>query len=84
MTTVPMHDTKPAKRHRIFMWFFLVVQLLFAAWVIAGIASGSENTTDAENAGTAIGVGLLVLLWFFVDCFLGVGYAVYRLARRNV
>lgn len=85
MTTVPVHaNTKPPrKKRRIFLWFFLAVQLLFVAWVISGIASGSGNTSDAEDAGTAIGVGLLVLFWFFVDCFLAVGYGVYRLAARR-
>lgn len=37
---------------------------------------------DAGNTGKAIGAGLIVLLWVVVDFFLGVGYGVYRLARR--
>ena len=75
--------TQPRKRRRIFMWVFLAVQALFIVWVIAGISTGSGNTTDAENVGTGIGVALVIGLWFFIDLFLGIAYGVYRLARRN-
>ncbi|NEC22178.1 hypothetical protein G3I50_28640 [Streptomyces parvus] len=83
----------PRKKHRVFLWVFLGVQLLFLIWLIAGIASGSgtpedcgtldkQACNDAENAGTAIGVGLIIVLWAVVDVILGITYAVYRLARR--
>ncbi|WP_239008495.1 hypothetical protein [Streptomyces sp. Tue 6075] len=79
----------PRKKHRV----FLGVQLLFLIWLIAGIASGSgtpedcgtldkQACNDAENAGTAIGVGLIIVLWAVVDVILGITYAVHRLARR--
>lgn len=74
---------QPRKRRRIFMWVFLAVQALFLVWVIAGIGTGADNTTDAENVGTGIGVALIIGLWFFVDLFLGVAYGVYRLARHK-
>ena len=35
-----------------------------------------------SKAGTAIGIGLIVVLWAVVDIILGVSYAVWRLARR--
>jgi hypothetical protein len=35
-----------------------------------------------EKAGTAIGVGLVVVLWAVTDIILGVSYGVWRLARR--
>lgn len=38
--------------------------------------------TDAGNAGKAIGVGLVVVFWLVVDFLLGIGYGIYRLARR--
>jgi hypothetical protein len=70
------------KKRRIFLWVFLSVQVLFLIWVISGAASGSGNTSDAENAGTAIGVALIIGFWAVVDIIMGVTYGVYRLAKR--
>src|SRR3954466_610653 len=78
------------KKRRIFLWVFLATNLLFLIWVIAGANSGSGQPTDcgslsaktcndASDAGTAIGVALIVVFWFFVDAFMGVIYGVYRL-----
>jgi hypothetical protein len=81
------------KKKRVFMWFFLAVQVLFVIWVIAGAASGHHATDcgtldaktcqDAADAGTAIGVGLVVGLWVAVDFILGITWAVVRFARRG-
>lgn len=90
ITSVP---EKPKRKKRIFMWTFLAVQVLFLFLVIGGINSGSGHATDcgslsqsacdsASDVGTGIGVMLLIGMWFFVDCFLAVGYAVYRMAKR--
>ncbi len=38
---------------------------------------------DADDAGTAIGVGLVVALWAATDIILGFTYLVFRLARRR-
>jgi Protein of unknown function (DUF2510) len=38
---------------------------------------------DAKDAGTAIGVGLVIALWVAVDVILGISYGIYRLARRS-
>lgn len=38
--------------------------------------------TDAGNAGKAIGAGIIVALWVAVDVILGIGYGIWRLARR--
>lgn len=76
-------STSPKRHRRVFLWFFLAVQALFAWWVIAGIASGSGNTTDAENVGTGIGVALIIGLWFFVNLFIGLAYGIYKLASRK-
>lgn len=35
-----------------------------------------------SKAGTAIGAGLLVVLWAVADVILGISYGVWRLARR--
>lgn len=85
--------TPAKKKRRIFVWVFLAVQVLFGIWVIAGISSGSGQPSDcgmldkstcnaASDAGTAFGVAMVVVFWCVVDFLMGVGYAVYRLARR--
>ncbi|WP_242484106.1 hypothetical protein [Streptomyces sp. NE5-10] len=83
----------PRKKHRVFLWIFLALQVLFLIWVILAAGSGSgtpedcgtldqQTCNDAENAGTAIGVGLLILLWAAMDVILGISYAIYRIAKR--
>jgi uncharacterized membrane protein len=91
---VSTEGTTPVKKKkRIFLWIFLAIQLLFIIWIVAGIASAGgdpgdcgslskEACNDAESVGTGIGVFLIVVLWFFVDFFLAIGYGVYRLAKR--
>ncbi|MGW6056310.1 hypothetical protein [Streptomyces sp. NPDC055189] len=90
------HPQVPAptrKRPRWFMWAFLALQVVFLLWVIFGVRSGAGTPDDcgtldtrtcnaAENTGTAIGVGLVILLWAVVDIILGITYAVVRIARR--
>ncbi|WP_217245335.1 hypothetical protein [Streptomyces sp. AC602_WCS936] len=87
----------PKKRHRVFPWVFLAVQILFLIWVITGAASGSgtpaqcrgrtgdalELCEDASDVGTAIGVWLVIVLWAATDIILGFTYLVFRLARRR-
>lgn len=83
----------PKKKKRVFMWFFLAVQLLFLIWVISGAAAGSGAPddcasldaalcNDASDVGTAIGVALIIVFWAVVDIILGFIYLVVRLARR--
>jgi hypothetical protein len=36
----------------------------------------------AAKTGTSIGAALVVIVWVVVDFFLGLGYGIYRLARR--
>lgn len=82
------------KKRRIFLWVFLAVQVLFIIWIIAGASSGSGQPTDcgslsaracnnASDAGTAIGVVLIILVWCVVDFLMAVIYGVYRLASRR-
>ncbi|MFD9116592.1 hypothetical protein [Streptomyces bottropensis] len=88
---------RPKKRHRVFLWFFLAVQILFLIGVIMGAATGSGTPEecqgqtgdalklceDANDVGTTIGVGLIIGLWAAVDVILGFSYVVYRLASRR-
>lgn len=90
----PYAGASPAKKkHRIFPWVFLAIQLLFIIWIVTGIAGSAGDVTDcgsldkqtcadASNVGTGIGVFLIVVLWMIVDFFLAVGYLIFRLARR--
>jgi hypothetical protein len=88
------YPAPPKKRRRVFLWFFLALQVLFLIWIIAGANSGNGAPTDcgtldavtcndAQTAGTAIGVGLLIALWVAVDFIAGITYGIYRLATRR-
>ena len=39
----------PRKRHRVFLWVFLTVQLLFLAWVIVGATSASGTPEECRG-----------------------------------
>ena len=91
-STVPT-ETKPKKKKRIFMWFFLAVQILFLIWIIAGIAGNSGDATDcgslsqqacndAADVGTGIGVFLILVFWVIVDVLLFIPWVIVKLARR--
>ncbi|MFE0363699.1 hypothetical protein [Streptomyces griseoaurantiacus] len=88
---------QPRKRRRFYLWLFLAVQLLFLIWVITGASTASGTPEDcrrltgddlklcedASEAGTTIGVGLIIGLWAAVDIILGFTYVIYRLAGRR-
>ena len=91
ITTQPAPKVK--KKKRVFMWVFLAVQAIFLIWIITGVSGNSGHATDcgslsqadcdaAADIGTGIGVFLIIGVWFFVDCFMAVAYAVYRMAKR--
>lgn len=91
--TVAPETTKEKKPRRIFMWFFLLSQLPFVAWLISGLTSGGDScegltgdrlsTCEAGTAiGTGIGMALVIGLWFGWNAFLLVGYALFKLARK--
>ncbi|OLT10883.1 hypothetical protein BJF79_25280 [Actinomadura sp. CNU-125] len=86
MTKAKMQPrAEPRRRHRVFPWIFLVVQLLFLVWVILGADSGGECSPDSKGAceaGTAIGVGLIIALWVAVDIILALTYLVFKIFRR--
>lgn len=87
----------PRKKHRVFLWIFLAIQAVFLIWVIWGIAQGGgtpeqcrgrtgddlDLCDSASDAGTAIGVGLVIALWAAVDIILGTTYGIYRLTTRR-
>lgn len=77
--------TEQRRRHRIFPWVFMGIQIIFLVWVIVGANSGGScppQQEDACEAGTAIGVGLIIALWVAVDIILALTYLVFRLFRR--
>lgn len=91
-------QSKPKKKRRVFMWFFLAVQVVFALWIIAGL-SGSpvdeycaketfsefytlEDCKAAFGVGAGIGLMMILLIWVFVDFILALGWAIVKLARR--
>jgi hypothetical protein len=82
------------KKKRVFMWFFLAIQVLFILWIITGLQSAGSTPSDcgslsqeacntAQNVGTGIGAFLVIVLWCITDFLLAVVYGVYRLAKRS-
>jgi hypothetical protein len=93
-TPAASSHAEPKKKKRIFLWFFMAVQVLFIIWIIAGAGSSGGDATDcgslsqqacndAEDIGTGLGVALIVVFWIVVDFLLAVIYGIYRLAKRN-
>jgi hypothetical protein len=54
------------------------VQVTFITWVATGLALNHDDQV-------AKGLGLLTVaaIWLGLDCVLGLGYGVYRLAARR-
>ncbi|WP_141583284.1 hypothetical protein [Actinomadura sp. WMMA1423] len=81
--TLPEPDAPPARRrHRVFPWIFLAVQIGFLIWVILGAMANDCSGDEACEAGTTIGVGLIIALWVAADVILGITYMVFRIFRR--
>ncbi|WP_179500011.1 hypothetical protein [Streptomyces sp. WZ.A104] len=93
----PPAAAPPSRRkHRVFFWCFLAVQILFIVWIVTGIAAVSGTPAecqgltgndlqlckDARDVGAAIGVGFIVGLWVAVDFILALTYSIHRLTRR--
>jgi len=85
---------KKKRQYHVGMWLFLLLQVLFVVWIISAIAQGAgaptdchgldtKSCNDAESAGTAIGVGLVVALWVAVDVITGMVWLVVHFARRG-
>jgi hypothetical protein len=69
----PVERTKKWYRLRKMTWALIIWSVLFLIWIIS--AGGSANCSDQAGqyqnakqsgceAGTAIGIGLLIVLWF--------------------
>jgi len=87
-------SAEPKKKRRVFLWFFLAIQVLFIIWIIGGASTGAGTPADCEglseetcnaasDIGTSIGVALIIGVWVVVDFLLAVIYGVYRLATRR-
>jgi hypothetical protein len=74
---------------RPFTWVIVVINVLFLVWIIAGVggvvdecANEVGSAKQACEAGTAvgasIGVGIIVVFWFFVDGILGILWLITR------
>jgi hypothetical protein len=82
---------KPRRKRRVFLWVFLAIQAIFVIWLISAGFSTDHAVTHctgfdckgATETGSAIGIGLVVAFWAFVDIIIGGGYAVFRLASRS-
>ena len=73
---------KERKKLRLFMWFMLAVQAVFALWIIAGLQSSDCAGDAACEVGTGLGVTIILITWFGGNAFLLVGYGLFKLARR--
>ncbi len=61
----------PRKRHRVFLWVFLAIQVIFLTWVISAGVSAPQY-----------GVGLQIGLWVLTDVISSAIYATCQLPRR--
>ena len=91
---LPQPPPPQHSRRRVGLWVFLGVQILFLVWIIAGAHSGTgtpadcgtldaETCNSAQNVGTAIGVGLIIGLWAFVDIIFGITLMIIHMNRRK-
>lgn len=71
---------------KIVKWIFIAFNVLMLLWIVGGLlgSSGDPPMSDAEQTGraigTAIGVGLLLMIWTMGDVILGI---VVLLTRRK-
>lgn len=85
----------PASRPRVFLWFFLAIQLLFAVVLVVGLVVGFVDTSSVDTSGEFGGLtaalagfrvfaaaGAVLVTWFVVNAFLAVTYFTYRKARE--
>jgi hypothetical protein len=69
---------------KIVKWLFIGFNVLMLIWIVGGVMSSASHTPVGEAAqagqaiGTAIGVGLLLMLWAIGDVILGIAVLVTR------
>lgn len=79
MATIQREVRKRGLFGRIFKWLFIIFNLVMVVWVVMGLVSVgdviNETTSEAEQAGAAIGgtigVGILLFFWAAGDLILG-------------
>lgn len=72
-------------------WAIILWTVLFAVWIIAAIASrtsqdcrpGDDACVTASDAGTGIGVFLIIMLWFFGFIILSILWFMTRSRGRQ-
>jgi len=67
-------------------WVIVVVDVLFAIWIVSALANNSCSDATYKNAcdtGTAIGVGIILFLAAVVNAILGVLWMVTRKTKRT-
>ncbi len=96
ITPSTLNHPQPVKKRkvRIFTWIILAINALFAAWLILGVISVSNNTCDpslsqqscdaAKAVGGGIGALLIVFLWVAADVILGIIWLVTRKREPQV
>ncbi len=75
-------------------WVVLIWNVLMVVWIIVGVA-GSHNAQNctasglsqqacnaANNVGTAVGVGIIIVIWLVGDFILGILWLVTKGNRR--
>jgi len=94
--TTSTTSTPDRKPRRVFMWSFLVVQLLCAIWLVGAIVStahgaGAGSCTGlsaadckgAAQVGGGIAIVLILFAWAVIDIVLGVSRLVVLTARKR-
>jgi hypothetical protein len=71
-------------------WLIWIVNAIFLIWIIAGVSDrasedcppGDELCIEASDAGTSIGVALIIFLWFMVFVVLALVWFMTRPKHR--
>lgn len=91
--TIPVQP-EPKKRKRVALWTLITWTALCAIWLIAGGASNNcagqkgdqylsaHDAQTACQAGTGIGMALIVIVWAFVLFCIMAFTVIVRLSRR--
>lgn len=80
-------------RFRVFTWIILAVNAFALLYIILSAATrpgptncgtlSAQTCTDAYNAGSAIGIGLLIGLWVAADVILGIIWLITKPKTRD-
>jgi hypothetical protein len=72
----PYQQAPPRKRHHVFRWVFLAIQVIFIIWIIAGLASNGSGPTVAQQVAQQCGNGgWQGLFKSYGDCTVHYGHA---------